>query len=118
MTANVTRYWMLLDGQRKARRDEKYVEQQYAEHRGKHGSSAAEFDRDQQHGEQEEHDDIGQVETAEQGRGEQGRADAGQNGQQHALPGPETLRGMNPQTAFAFHDAFPFDDTFSVCHAP
>jgi hypothetical protein len=56
------------DGQRKARRHEKYVEQQYAQDGRQHGGAAPEADRDQQHREQEEHHDVGEVETAEQGR--------------------------------------------------
>ena len=59
------------DGQRKARRHEKDVEQEDAQDGRQDGGAPPEADGDQQYREQEEHHDVGEIEMAEQRGGQQ-----------------------------------------------
>ena len=77
----------IADRQRKARRHEKDVEQQNAQHCRQNGGTPPEADGNQQYRQQEEHDDVGEIEMAEQRRRQQRRRRTGNHRQQDALPG-------------------------------
>ena len=95
------------DGQRKARRHEKYVEKEDAQDGRQDGGAPPEADRDQQYREQEEHHDVGEIEMAEQRGGQQRGGGTGERRQQGALPGGKSFCGFDNRLAFVLHDLFP-----------
>ena len=86
------------------RLDEEDVKERHAHKRGEHRRPQAEQHSDEQHREQEQHDDVCQVEIAEQGRCQRRQRGARADGQRVLLPDGERGQAMRTTGQTRKHD--------------